>query len=252
MNNDNEQNGGAFSGTAKEFIEVYNELTYTLRKELQLEEYVDFNRLVSDAIHRGMKIIAKNEVDLKIMNELRNSIAHNPFMDEIDPIAEPHPAMVEKLKSILEEIKHPPTALDYCIKADAIKYATPSDNLNDILKIMNENLFSWIPILETTQSGKVVIGVFSADVLFAYVSSGKMLPIDEGTSLAAFKDFIGIDAHPNEYFEFISLQTPFEDVQRMFRHSINDNKRLAVIFITQGGNPNEPILGMLTNWDVIK
>lgn len=42
-----------FSGTAKEFIEVYNELTYTLRKELQLEEYVDFNRLVSDAIHRG-------------------------------------------------------------------------------------------------------------------------------------------------------------------------------------------------------
>jgi|GEM_PF-3096563 len=252
MNNDNQQSEGVFSGTAKEFIEVYNELTYTLRKQLGLEEYVDFNKIMSDAVHRGMKVVANNEVDLKIMNELRNSIAHNPYMDEADPIAEPHPAMVEKLKSILEEIKHPSTSLDKAIKENDIRSATLDDNLNSVLKMMNENLFSWIPVFEAVPNGKVVIGVFSEDVLFAYISSTRGIAFNENTTLSQFKDYIRLDTHPNEYFEFVDVNTTFEDVQRMFRHSINDNKRLAVVFVTQGGNPNEPVLGMLTNWDVIK
>jgi predicted transcriptional regulator len=249
MDNTNQNTQGAFEGTAKEFIEVYNELTYTLRKNLGLEDYVDFNRLLSEAIHRGNRVIAKYEVDLKILNELRNSIAHNPYMAEADPIAEPHPAVVEKLRMILNEIENPPKALDKGVKASDIYKALISDKLKDVLKVMHDKLFSWVLIYDKP-SGQL-IGVFSEDVLFAYISSNEGFVFDEKTTLEEFKDYLSLDRHPNEYFEFVNRSMPLYDVEKIFKHSINGEKRLAVVFITESGKPSEGILGMLTAWDML-
>ena len=65
-----------------------------------------------------------------------------------------------------------------------------------------------------------------------------------------FSDFIPIDRHESESFAFVSRDTLVIDIEDMFAKELRQEKRLAVVFITDNGDPNEKLLGLVTAWDI--
>ena len=48
-----------------------------------------------------------------------------------------------------------------------------------------------------------------------------------------------------------SAAATYIEVRKRFEQVRGKNKRVAVIFITQDGRQDQPLLGMLTPWDVL-
>ena len=60
-----------------------------------------------------------------------------------------------------------------------------------------------------------------------------------------------IHNHSCEYFDFISINEKLFDAKEYFNHSIKNDKRLALLFVTKNGKDNQEILGLLTPWDLL-
>ncbi len=74
--------------------------------------------------------------------------------------------------------------------------------------------------------------------------------LEKEAKIRDFSEFIPIDKHESESFEFVSRETTVIDIEEMFAKELRQEKRLAVVFITDNGDPNEKILGLVTAWDV--
>ena len=65
-----------------------------------------------------------------------------------------------------------------------------------------------------------------------------------------FRDFIPLEKHTSEYFEFVGRNALLSDVENLFRIGLKARKRIAVVFITEKGKQSEKILGIITAWDI--
>ena len=74
--------------------------------------------------------------------------------------------------------------------------------------------------------------------------------MERDAKIREFSEFIPIDKHESESFVFVHKDTLVIDIEEMFANELKEGKRLAVVFITKNGDPNETILGLLTAWDV--
>lgn len=70
------------------------------------------------------------------------------------------------------------------------------------------------------------------------------------SQISLFKDFIDIDKNENEYYSFVKKNTLLIEIEEMFQKEFKDNKRLAVVFITETGKKTEKLLGLITVWDL--
>jgi hypothetical protein len=63
-------------------------------------------------------------------------------------------------------------------------------------------------------------------------------------------DLLHHHKNESESFVFVHKDTLVIDIEEMFANELKEGKRLAVVFITKNGDPNEKILGLVTAWDV--
>ena len=56
----------------------------------------------------------------------------------------------------------------------------------------------------------------------------------------------------NAFFVFIKKDTYFYELKQNLNKYYNEDRKLGIIFITKTGNVDEPLLGLLTPWDVLK
>ena len=61
---------------------------------------------------------------------------------------------------------------------------------------------------------------------------------------------LDVAAHMENY-QFVSKDATYLSVRRIFDRVRGKNQRVSVVFITENGKPGEPLLGMLTPWDVL-
>ena len=54
-----------------------------------------------------------------------------------------------------------------------------------------------------------------------------------------------------ERYEILPASATYPDVRAAFERAGERDSRLAAVFITQNGRMDEPLLGMLTPWDVL-
>ena len=71
------------------------------------------------------------------------------------------------------------------------------------------------------------------------------------TTLSQLGKMLAVEKHV-ENFAFVDEKTTCIEARRMFEKIRGRNKRLSVIFITNTGSRDEPLLGMLTPWDVMQ
>jgi len=75
--------------------------------------------------------------------------------------------------------------------------------------------------------------------------------VDRQTLIAEFVEYLPFNQHVSEYFEFVSRNATLDNVRDLFERGRVDRKRLAAVFITEGGRKDDELLGMITAWDIV-
>lgn len=228
------------------FITIYNELDQFMRNKLNVDDTMSNSELIRKMANK-YKIFNRYKDDLLAFSRLRNAIVHNANKKDADPIAEPHEFIVKKFEEFKNNVISPPIALEtIAIKAKDIFTARMDDNVIEVMKKMNENTFTHVPVIENNK----LIGVFSENTVFSYVAKNEEVIIEKDFLIKDFAEFIPIECHVSEYFKFVEKKTLVADIEEIFSDGIEVGKRIAAIFITETGSPDERLLGLVTAWDL--
>ena len=183
--------------------------------------------------------------DLQVAREIRNIIMHNA--DETGmPVIEPSQGAADALDRVLEYIKKPPLALTFATPAADILCVRINDLALPLMRAMKKRGFSHAPVME----GDRLVGVFSGQAMFSYITE-KPCEIDEKTRVSAFSEYLPLDRHEPEWYLFMDEAATYADVKQAFEDKRRRNSRLSAVFITATGEPDKPLLGMITPWDAL-
>lgn len=236
---------------SKEFLEAYNRLDHYMRKFMKRSPGKDSHSfLLREMAKRGNSIFQKNLHELLLFADLRNSMVHNPYMEDADPIAEPHNFIVEKYRTIVDSVMNPPRALGtIAIPEEKIYKIYPKDLVMEIMRIMSRSKYSHVPIM---RDGRV-LGVFSSDTIFDYIADGiGRIPLNEEMKIRDLIQYTKLQNHANDFFKFMSGSANLTEIEEEFSHSPVVGKRTALIFLTDTGKQTGLLLGMISPWDLLE
>ena len=216
-----------------------------MRGILNSQDYVDHGVLLRQMSERN-RLFSDYYKDLKLFAELRNLLVHNPYPDRANPLIIPHEYITQKYEEIKNSIMRPKKAIDIAVRRELIYTTTLDANAVDVMAEMDDKTYTHVPVIEQDK----MIGVFSENTILAYLVDHKDAIIMKDTKVSEFKEFIGLDSHKSEYFEFVSRNTLLAEVEALFQEGLHERKRIAVVYITEHGERDEKLLGMITAWDV--
>lgn len=228
-----------------QFVVIYNQIDDYMRTQPGVDKNTEHSYLISE-LSATNHLIKRFEVELKACARLRNVLTHSPFMRLVHPMAMPTVKLVERYQEILNSLLHPPTALSIAVPASQIYTTTMGSNALEVMQAMNKNVYTHVPVL----MGKKMVGVFSENTILSYLVHQKDSIVTSDLSVAEFSDFISLDSHPGEVFEFTHRGAQLSEVYMIFNKAIKVRRRVGVLFITEHGKPDEKLLGMLTAWDL--
>ena len=227
-------------------IERFLDLYKQLEDELE-DKYRNARRHYSSVVFEFIRDEDSAPVrdQLETCREIRNLLTHSANLGG-EPIVEPSAPVVAAMEEVLDFVRKPPLALDYATKWDQVMKAHLHQKVLRLMEVMDKNGYSHIPVLENGE----FCGVFSVGCVFQYLlrSGGKGIKPD--TTVAELGKYIALPAHTENY-QFVPKDATYISVRRIFERVRGKNKRVSVIFITEHGTPGEPLLGMVTPWDVL-
>lgn len=228
------------------FIHAYNELDAYMDRKLNNDRYISHTELLK-RMGRYNKVIANNMDELKAYARLRNAIVHESN-NHVNPIAEPHVKVVEHYERIVQSVIQPKRALDMATKRAQMHVAHLDMKIIDAVRLMTKHQISHLPILD----GQQLVGVFSENSIFTFMSKNPGRVFSEDWPIRSLKGSYERNHHLSERFEFVSKECIDLDIIALFARDLDQGKRLAAVFVTSTGEPNEPIQGMISSWDVFE
>lgn len=231
--------------SASKFLSIYNEIDHYMRKVLNAPNYTDHGTLLRQMSEKN-RLFESYYKDLKLFAELRNLLVHNPYPDSANPLIIPHDYIIKRYDDIRSAVLRPKKAIDIAVKGSQIYRTSLDANVIEVMRTMNDKTYTHVPVVV----GEKMIGVFSENTILTYLVQNRDTIILKDTKIAEFKEFIGLDRHPSEYFEFASRNTLLIEVEALFQKRLKERKRIAVVYITEHGESDEKLLGMITAWDV--
>lgn len=226
-----------------EFIDLYKELEDELEAKYSGKK-LRYSSVIFEYINSYESAPIRDS--LNVCREIRNLLTHNANVGGV-PVIEPSEPILAALREALEFVRRPPLAIDFATPGSRIQSAGLSDKVLSVMKDMEKNGFSHIPILDK----KRFVGVFSLSTIFSCVLRDPAVSFTENTTIRDLEKMIPFENHMENY-AFVGRDTTCMEVRRMFERIKGKNKRLSVIFITEHGKRDEGLLGMLTPWDVMK
>lgn len=230
-----------------EILKIYNELDKFFRSSVGQDETLDH----AGILQRVSKInpeVNRYTYELRSFSKLSNMLVHDGNGTNHAPLIEPTEFAVKRYRELADLIMRPKKALNIAVRRELLFTVKLSDLATEVMAEMNKHTFTHAPVIK---DGKMV-GVFSENTVFSYlVNEGQSL-IDEETTIADFKDFIGLDDHPSEKFVFVSSSSTAMEVREIFSNAVRDGIRIGMIFVTANGKADESLLGVITAWDLAK
>lgn len=228
-----------------QLIKIYNEIDAFLRQQLESDRHAEHGYLLQHVAHKN-RVVAKYESELRAIAQLRNSLVHNPLQEIASPIAYPHPKLLERYQSIRDALLNPKVALSIAVPTNKIYTATLETPLKNVLKKMNENTFTHVPIIKNN----MMTGIFSENTLLSYLAEKGETVILDDMKIGEFKEYLPFKAHKGERFEFLSRKAELAEVYDIFYQAIKVHERIGMVFVTEHGKPTEKPLGIITAWDL--
>lgn len=186
----------------------------------------------------------RNELDY--CREVRNLLAHKPKVDGSFAV-QVSPKMLEFLDQIIARLKNRPRCLEIAIRPPQLFSRTLDDNVLETIAEMRERDFTHVPILD----GKRVVGVFDADSIFTCMAEHGATEINNRTVFAGIDEHIALKGREGECFAFLPRTAYVDELEDLYEEQFKKSKRLAVAFITESGDPEQALLGMVTAWDLL-
>ncbi len=226
------------------FLELYKNL-----EELLEVKYSDGRKYPGSAVMRFYNDDEgkKWREELNICREMRNMLSHHAQIGG-KPVFEPSDEIVELLRRILNDVKNPPVAMSIATPAKNLVTCDHDDIAENVIRMMKERGYSHVPVLD----GGRLAGVFSVGTVFSMVDKYGADGVRKGARIRDFEEFLPIDRHTTECFGFVSDSAPFSGLKQRFTAKGPHERRLAALFVTNSGNKNEKLLGIITPWDMIK
>ncbi|MEG1528613.1 MAG: hypothetical protein RR248_05865 [Clostridia bacterium] len=178
---------------------------------------------------------------LNYCREVRNVLSHNPKV-EGQYLIEPSQAIIDLLDKIINLIDCPTNCYSICIKTEELLTASKDSKLLPLAKSMYFKGLSSVPILNYSR----VIGVLTKSAIFSYVVQTER-PIEADTVVSQLAEYTNIDKH----YAFIDNDASLLQAQAIFEKAYEHNDKLAMLFVTEYGKPEDKLLGIITPWELI-
>lgn len=227
---------------ARLFLDLYKQIEDVLE-----EKYRNARRHFSSAVFEFVKDYESAPVrdKLDLCRHIRNLMAHSADLDN-QPVVVPSQPVVDALRDVLDFVSRPPLALEFATRGERVLKVGPDQRVLRVMELMDKNGYSHVPVMK---DGKFY-GVFSVGSMFRYLLRHKGKGLDPTAMIKDLKGYLAVEEHLENY-EFVPADATYIYVRQRFEQVRGKNKRVSVIFITEDGRQDQPLLGMLTPWDVL-
>lgn len=226
-----------------DFTKKYIEFETEIKKRNSIDKY-DFatNYIKKD------KILSKNINLWYMYRDLRNLLSHEYKVRNLNYLAVSQDCY-DAFVADVEKVLSPQKAIN--IAQYPVSTADCNSIVSNVISNMLENNFTCTPIIDDKG---VVLGIFSPHSLMLYFEHNKkeiLASEPQKTKISEIIDFCKIDNDKDIEYKFINKNMDEFEIRELFESSYLKNKRLEAIFVTEHGNPNEKIMGIITNWDIV-
>lgn len=226
------------------FLELIREIETALRTRLgnRRSQRVGFSDMIEDYRQRNPYWHREAE-DLDILREIRNYLTHDRSHHLGDPVVVTQDS-IDRLGQIRDGLIAPrPIAEQFGREVVTVR---PGDTLATVLALAFQHAFSQFPVVESNKFRGVITENEIIRWLGQQVSRGESV-ID---TTAVVVDTVLEQAEPErpDIFRFMRLDAPEQEVMGLFQRQ----PALEVVILTESGNGNTPLAGILTQWDAAR
>ena len=150
--------------------------------------------------------------------------------------------MINFIDSLIDKIENRSRCSDICIKKNDIYYQNIEGNVQATIKVMRENCFTHIPILDDG----IVIGVFDENSVFNYIADNEIVMIDSELTFSDIKQYLSIDDREMESFVFMPYDSYVEELEDFIEMEFKKGKRIGMALLTSGGKKTSPLMNYNT------
>lgn len=222
---------------AGQFLERYRETEEWVLNNLKVADMKDLEQMPQ------YKSIRSN---LAFCRMLRNLLSHYDWSKADNDMIIVTDQAVRQVNKIYYTI-NPLTLMRLAVRAGEIFAPSPADSVLSAVKIMQRNDYSYIPIVENHR----IVGVFSTKTIMRLVAENNSVNFNDQLTFKDIADITNIVDEPNAHYGFIHSNTTVEDVSELFQRSKKRRVRLDVLFITDNGQSNGLLQGMVTPVDLL-
>ncbi len=180
---------------------------------------------------------------LKQYAKLRNAIVHERIRDDYY-IATPNEEVVEKLEQILHTLEKPPAAIEFATRP--VMFFKADTPLTRIIEAFSEHGISQFPIYD---EGRTFLGLLTNDGVVRWLSQS----VKDGS--VTVEGIVAQDvlvAEKELSVEFLAANGTVYELEEMFETSLEAERKLKAVILTESGDANEKPTGIVTTWDLIK
>jgi CBS domain-containing protein len=229
---------------ADKFLKIYNKIEKYLNDLNKSDRYYTIGSLLG-RLSQSNAIIRNRANDLRELAELRNALFHK-YKGTF--IAEPYDETIKEIEALYNLLVNPPTAHE--ISAKNVYTCDYKDLIIDTIKIITEKVYTHIPVYE---NGKFK-GVFSESSIIRWLSDSAE---DDGfildrTKIGELKDYFDEPDDKYSTYTFVTRNASAYAIRDEFLSSVEEQKRIGAVFVTETGEKNEKLLGIITAWDLPK
>lgn len=219
------------------FIELFSEIEQKLKTICNDEYHSTFAELLRKA--RGVNAVVQQYAsDLKEFSQLRNAIVHTRREDFI--IAEPHPDVVKEIRHIHKLLHNPPRVSSVMITNPFI--TTPNSLIIDVLTVFSEKGFMRCPVVD---NGTIKC-LITAKSISRWLTSKKQNIIElNGSKVTELIQFT-----ETSDFSIIAENIDIISLVGIFKNSIKRGTYIQAVLVTKNGQPNSPLVGIITPSDL--
>ncbi len=176
---------------------------------------------------------------LRSAGELRNVLIHNRTLPHFE-MAIPTDDVVQRIERVCESILSPPKI--YPMYQKNVACVAPGDSLAHVMRLVVDMKFSQFPVMDGSRfTGLLTENGITRWLARKVVDSMSLMELED----ANVRELVG-EEEGRANSLFVSKDTALAEVREMFR----GKGFLEAVLITQHGQSNEKLLGLINRWDL--
>lgn len=184
--------------------------------------------------------------EIEYCREVRNLLAHKKKINN-DFAVVPSARMIEFIDTLIEKVRSRTKCMSIAIDLPHVFWQDLNGNVKDTMKMMQQKLYTHVPILENG----VVVGVFDENSVFNYLADEEIVCVDDNLTFKDIKSFLSLADREMEEFIFIGRNCYVDELEEKIEQAFHRGKRIGLAFITENGKATQKIQGIITPWDII-